>query len=114
MDIGFRELVFLVGVALFVGGIAVILHMKLGRFAARNIGRLPYRATCIAVIVSIAGLSFYYSGLIGLLILATATAIGILPAVVNVKRTHCMGVIMLPCILYFAGLKGSVLAAFGL
>jgi len=114
MDVGFRELVFLVGVALFVGGIAVILHMKLGRFAARNIGHLPYRATCIAVIAGIAGLTIYYSGLVGLLILATATAIGILPAVVNVKRTHCMGVIMLPCILYFAGLKGGVLAALGL
>jgi len=114
MEVGFKELVFLVGVALFVGGIAVILHMKLGRFAARNIGRLPYRATCIAVIASIVGLTIYYSGLIGLLILATATAIGILPAVVNVKRTHAMGVIMLPCILYFAGLKGSVLAALGL
>jgi len=114
MDVGFRELVFLVGVALFVGGIAVILHMKLGRFAARNIGRLPYRATCIAVIAGIVGLTIYYSGLVGLLILTTATAIGILPAVVNVKRTHCMGVIMLPCILYFAGLKGGVLSALGL
>jgi putative membrane protein len=114
MEVGFRELVFLVGVALFVGGIAVILHMRLGRFAARNIGRLPYRATCIVVIAGIVGLTFYYSGLVGLLILATATAIGILPAVVNVKRTHCMGVIMLPCILYFAGLKGGALSALGL
>ena len=114
MEIGPRELLFLLGVALFVGGIAVILHMKLGCLAARNIGHLPYRATCIAVIASIAGLSFYYSGLIGLLILATSTAIGILPAVVNVKRTHCMGVLMLPCILYFAGLKSGVLSALGL
>jgi putative membrane protein len=88
--------------------------MKLGRLAARNIRRLPYRATCIAVIASIVGLSFYYSGLVGLIILATSTAIGILPAVVNVKRTHCMGVLMLPCILYFAGMKGGVLSAFGL
>jgi putative membrane protein len=114
MEVGFKELVFLVGIALFVGGIAVILHMKLGHFAARNIGRLPYRATCIAVIASIVGLTIYYSGLIGLLILAIATAIGILPAVVNVKRTHAMGVIMLPCILYFAGLKNGVLATLGL
>jgi len=114
MEIGPRELSFLLGVALFVGGIAVILHMKLGRLAARNIRRLPYRATCIAVIASIVGLSFYYSGLVGLIILATSTAIGILPAVVNVKRTLCMGVLMLPCILYFAGMKGGVLSALGL
>jgi putative membrane protein len=114
MEIGPRELLVLLGVALFVGGISVVIHMKLGRLAARNIGRLPYRATCIAVIASIVGLSFYYSGLIGLLVLATSTAIGVLPAVVHVKRTHCMGVLMLPCILYFAGMKGGVLSAFGL
>jgi putative membrane protein len=59
-------------------------------------------------------MTFWYAGLMGLLILATATAIGVLPAVTNVKRTHCMGVIMVPCILHFAGAKDVVLAAMGL
>jgi putative membrane protein len=69
---------------------------------------------CLAVIAGMVGLTFHYTGLIGLLVLATATAIGLLPAAVGVRRTHCMGVIMVPCILYFAGLKDAVLAGLGL
>lgn len=114
MEVGATELVFLVGVALLAGGIATLLHLRLGKLAAKHMDRLPYRAMCAAVLVLIIGLTVYYSGLVGLPIFATATAIGLLPAVMNVKRTHCMGVIMLPCILYFAGAKDGVLAMLGL
>ena len=114
MEVGLNELLFLIGVALLAGGLAAVLHLRLGRLAAKHIGKLPYRGMCIAVIASIVGLTIYYAGLIGLPILATATAIGLLPAATGVKRTHCMGVIMVPCILYFAGLKDAVLAAIGL
>lgn len=112
--VGLNELLFLIGVALLSGGIAAVLHLKLGKLAAHHIGKLPHRAMSLAVIAGIVVMTFWYAGLIGLLILAVATAVGFLPAAVNVKRTHCMGVIMLPCILYFAGMKDSVLAALGL
>ncbi len=114
MEVGATELVFLVGVALLAGGIAAVLHLKLGKLAARHMDRLPYRALCVGVLAFIIGLTIYFSGLAGLLVLATATAIGMLPAMANVKRTHAMGVIMLPCILYFAGAKDGVLTALGL
>lgn len=114
IDVGPQEIVFLVGIALFVGGIAAILHLQVGKLAAKHIQRLPYRKMCVAVMLSIVGLSVYYTGLVGLLILGTATAIGLLPPSVGVKRTHCMGCIILPVILYFAGVKGAVLAALGL
>lgn len=113
-NVGFHELLFLIGVALVAGGIAVVLHLRLGRLAARHIGGLPYRAMCLTVISGMTVMTFWYAGLPGLLILATSTAIGVLPAVAKVKRTHCMGVIMVPCILYFAGVKDGVLAAIGL
>jgi len=114
MEVRLRELIFLIGVALFAGGIAAMIQLQLGKLAAKHMGKMPYRPICIAVIVTIIGLTIWYAGLIGLPILATATAIGLLPAVTRVKRTFCMGVIMLPCILYFAGLKDVVLSAFRL
>jgi len=114
INVGANELLLLIGIALFAGGLATIIHLRLGKLAAKHIQRLPYRTMCVVVMVSIVGISFYYAGLIGLLVLATATAIGLLPTAVGVKRTHCMGVIMLPCILYFAGLKGGLLSALGL
>jgi putative membrane protein len=112
--VGLNELLFLIGVALVAGGIAAALHLRLGRLAARHIGRLPYRAMCLAVITGMVAMTLLYAGSMGLLILATATAIGVLPAVAKVKRTHAMGVIMVPCILYFAGAKDGVLAVLGL
>jgi putative membrane protein len=108
------ELVFLVGVALLAGGAATVLAMRLAKLAAKRMDVVPYRGLCATVLVLITGMVVYFSGPMGLLVFATATAIGILPALVHVKRTHCMGVIMVPCILYFAGMKGGVLAALGL
>ena len=101
IEVGAIELIFLVGVALLSGGIATVLHLKLGKLAARQIDRIPYRALCMAVLVFIVSLTFYSSGVAGLMILSTATAIGILSIATKVKRTHAMGVIMLPCILFF-------------
>ncbi|MDI6881169.1 MAG: tripartite tricarboxylate transporter permease, partial [Desulfitobacteriaceae bacterium] len=114
LEVGTGELIFLVGVALLAGGIAAMLSLKFGQIAARKMGGLPYRKLCVAVIAGMVGLTVYFCGPMGLPMLATATAIGLLPARFGVRRVHCMGVIMLPCILYFSGLKGSLLAALGL
>jgi putative membrane protein len=114
MDVGARELVFLVGVGLLAGGLAAILATRLARLAAVKLENVPYRALCGSVLVLVSGLVFMYSGPVGLLVFGTSTAVGMLPAYVRVKRTHCMGVIMLPCILYFAGAKSGVLSALGL
>jgi putative membrane protein len=114
IEVEAAELVFLVGVALLAGGAATVLAIGLAKLAAKRIDAVPYRGLCMTVLVLIAGMVVYFSGPMGLLVFATATAIGILPPLAHVKRTHCMGVIMLPCILYFAGAKGGVMAALGL
>jgi TctA family transporter len=41
------------------------------------------------------------TGLRGVLIAVTATAIGLVAAVTGVKRSHCMAVLVVPTILYF-------------
>jgi putative membrane protein len=74
---------------------------------------VPYRGLCAVVLILVTGMVMYFSGVAGLLVFGTATAIGMLPALAHVKRTHCMGVIMLPCILYFAGVKDGVMVALG-
>ncbi len=114
MKVGASELLFLVGIALLAGGISAILSMKFAKVAAKKIDAVPYRLLCIGVLVFITAMVLFNSGLVGLLIFATSTALGMLPAYVQVKRTHCMACIMLPCILYFAGMKGGFLAALGL
>lgn len=114
IKVGPEELVILVGSALVASGLAAIVHLKLGKIAAKHMGKLPYRKMCVAVIASIVVLSAYLCGIVGIVVLFTATAIGLLPAATRVRRTHCMGCIILPCILFFAGLKGAVLSLLGL
>lgn len=113
-NVNLSELLFLIGIALFVGGIAAVLHLKIGEFAAKNIERLPYKWMCLGVIVSILIFSLYYAGIWGIPILLTSTAVGLLPPSLRVKRTHCMGVLILPVILYFAGLETEVLSFLGI
>jgi len=40
--------------------------------------------------------------------------IGLIPPLVGIKRTHSMGVLMFPIILYFLGINNSFLSAIGL
>ncbi|MEM2889960.1 MAG: tripartite tricarboxylate transporter permease [Candidatus Hadarchaeum sp.] len=114
METGNVNPLLIIGVALLAGGVAAIVQLQLGKLAARHMDRLPYRGLGVAVMGFISGLTLYCSGLIGILVLAAATAVGTLPALTKVKRTHCMGVLMLPCMLFFAGLKNSAFAALGL
>ncbi|MGQ9788272.1 MAG: tripartite tricarboxylate transporter permease [Candidatus Hadarchaeaceae archaeon] len=104
----------IIGVALLAGGIAASLQLQLGKLVAKNVDRLPYRWLGAAVMAFILGLIFYSTGLTGLLVLIVATSIGLLPALVKVKRTHSMGALMLPCMLFFSGVKDGALTALGL
>lgn len=114
IDVGMSELILLVGVAIFAGGIAAFLGLKLSRWVAGRMDAVPYRGLCIAVIFLVTAIVLLLSGLWGVVVFGVSTAVGLLPPIVGVKRTHAMGCILLPCILYFAGVKHAVMSAMGL
>jgi putative membrane protein len=60
---------------------------------------IPVRKVSAAVILFVVLLAVITTGPFGLFILACATAVGFVPPLVNVRRTMCMGAIMLPLIL---------------
>jgi len=57
-----------------------------------------------AVIVFIVALCAILTGPFGIIILILATAVGLVPYLVNVPRMYCMGAIMLPVMLYSFGI----------
>jgi len=57
-----------------------------------------------AVIVFICALSLVLCGPFGWFVLLLATAVGVVPQLVNVQRVYCMGAIMLPVMLYSFGI----------
>jgi len=96
--IGAGDLPAMIGVLLLSMGVSAFLLMRLSRHAgalesfdtrALNLAVLAYLVCAIAVI----------SGGEGLLLFATATAVGLLPPLLGVRRTHVMGLIIVPSIL---------------
>ena len=96
--VGAGDLPVLLGVLLLSAGISAFLLMRLSRHAsalssfdtrALNLGVLAYLACAVAII----------SGGEGMLLFATATAVGLLPPLLGIRRTHVMGLIIVPSIL---------------
>lgn len=105
LEVGRGELLFLVGVALLAGALSSLLVPALARLVCSGLPRLPYRALGLSTLLLILSLTLLLCGPAGLPLLLTATAIGLLPGRVGVRRSHGMGVILLPCTLYFLGLR---------
>ncbi|MDG6257242.1 MAG: tripartite tricarboxylate transporter permease [Methanomicrobiaceae archaeon] len=83
---------------LVAAAVVYALTVYLARYA-RIISGISIRPLSAAVIGLVTILSFVLCGPFGLGILALATAVGVVPGVVNVRRVACMGAIMLPVIL---------------
>ncbi|AEK73167.1 membrane protein, conserved [Thermococcus sp. 4557] len=85
--------------AVFVS-MAVLLYAEpLAALILRLLGRVPYRALNSAVAGVLVALSYLFDGVTGLVVLLGGAMIGLLAAVLGVKRTNCMGVLMLPIII---------------
>ena len=100
-SIDFNGLVLFLGVALLAGGIATFLTLYLAKLFSRLITKINYRKLVIGVMLFITGLAFYFSSWYGLLILVVSTAVGMIPALMGVKRSLAMGSLILPVILFF-------------
>ena len=99
--IDLNTLIIFLAAILFAGGIAAFLALYLAKFFIKLVEKVNYSYLAISVIILITILVFYFSSWLGLLILVVATAIGIIPNIVNVKRSHSMGCLLLPVILFF-------------
>ncbi|MBN1860061.1 MAG: tripartite tricarboxylate transporter permease [Candidatus Thermoplasmatota archaeon] len=83
------------------GTISYYLTLTLGKLFARNFHKIPYRFLVVLTLLFLGVLIVLFTGLLGLFVLFTATSIGFLPLCWGVRRSHCMGVLMVPIILYF-------------
>ncbi|MBT4805132.1 hypothetical protein HON71_03095 [Candidatus Woesearchaeota archaeon] len=100
-EIALQEVFLFLGVALVVGGIAAILAINLSKVFSKYIVRINYNYIVWSIIGFITLLTFFFDGFIGLTILITATAIGILASSWGIGKNHLMGCLILPVILYF-------------
>jgi putative membrane protein len=95
------NLVYLLITLLLGGALSYFLTLKIGKIFAKHFANVPYALVVKLTITLIAIMVFLFTGLVGLLILLVATFIGLLPVQWGVRRSHCMGILLIPIILYF-------------
>jgi putative membrane protein len=89
-------------ITLLVGGtLSYFLTLKVGKIFAKRFANVPYSLIIKLTISLVAILVFLFTGIMGILILVIATLIGLLPVEWGVRRSHCMGILLIPIILYF-------------
>jgi putative membrane protein len=96
-----KYLILLLSVMLVAGSLAVFLTLIFARIFAKNITKVRYKSLCLGVIILMVILTVLLSGWLSLLVLATATSIGIVASLKGIRRMHLMGCLLLPVILYF-------------
>lgn len=97
-----REQFFLlIGAALITAGIATLISLTLAKKFALFVAKVDYQKLVISVIGLLIVLTGLFDGFLGLLVLGTATALGMMPGIFSVKRSLAMGCLLLPVIMYF-------------
>ncbi|MDG6229349.1 MAG: tripartite tricarboxylate transporter permease, partial [Candidatus Thermoplasmatota archaeon] len=95
------NLIYLLIALLFGGTLSYFLTLKVGKLFAKSFSQVPYQPLVTATISLILILVFLFTGFTGLFILLVATFIGLIPVQWGVRRSHCMGILLVPIILYF-------------
>ncbi|MCK5283376.1 MAG: tripartite tricarboxylate transporter permease [Nanoarchaeota archaeon] len=99
--ISYPELMIFILSALVAGCVAAFLALSIGKVFSKLISKVNYRFLVFGVISLISVLVFLLTGVMGFLVLIVSIFIGMMPALLNVKRSHNMGCLLLPVILYF-------------
>ncbi len=99
--INLTDMAILLLVALTAGCIAAILTLSISGGFSRLITKVNYSYLCLSIIIFVVLLVIYFSGWLGFIILVVSTLTGIIPALLNVKRSHLMACLLLPVMLFY-------------
>ncbi|WP_457742063.1 tripartite tricarboxylate transporter permease [Thermococcus sp.] len=86
-------------VAFFVGLAVLIYGEPLAKLFAGIISRINYRVLNGVVLAFLFSLTFIFDGLAGILALTASSIVGYLAVLLGVKRTNCMGALMVPILI---------------
>lgn len=99
---------------LICGVLAFFLLLGMGRLMALAAARVPYRLVSWGTLGLLLALVVGMTGLMGLAICAVATGLGLIPVLWGSRRSHAMGVLLLPIALAMVGAGETVVRLLGL
>jgi len=86
---------------IFAGALSYFLTLKIGKIFAKHFANVPYLLLIKSTICLVTILVFLFTGITGLFVFSVATLIGLIPVHWGIRRSHCMGILLIPIILYF-------------
>jgi len=96
-----NHLIIILIAILLSGIISFFLTISLSKVVIKTISKINYNLVSILTLIFISFLVIIISGALGFLVFLTSTFIGLTAISLNIKRTHMMGCLMLPTILYY-------------
>ncbi|MEM2918324.1 MAG: tripartite tricarboxylate transporter permease [Candidatus Altiarchaeota archaeon] len=99
------DILLLISVSLISVGISAILTLYIGNKILKFIQKFPYSKISLIILILLFFLCFIFTGLNGILILLVSTSIGIIAPLSKIKRSHSMGVLIIPVILFYLGIN---------
>jgi putative membrane protein len=97
-------LALLCGTMAISGLVAYRMHVYIGRVFSGLVNKIDFSRISMFGIIFVLGMVFGVSGFLGLIIAGVSTMVGLVPALTGVSRTHCMGSLLLPTLLFFLGM----------
>lgn len=91
----------LLSVAVAVSILAYLMTVYLGDRIPGLLVKLDYRRLCIWILAGLTLLVLVFSGWFGLVVFAAAVPVGMLAPYLKVRRTHAMGALLLPLLIYY-------------
>lgn len=100
MTLDYNTLILYIGVTAFSAMIGFFTYLHLGKTAMGIIARIYYEKLNTSILVLILLLVYWMTGTFGLLLSILATAVGVIPILAGISRTHLMGVLIVPTLTY--------------
>ncbi len=94
-------IIFLLIVIVFISVISYYTTIYLGDRVAGFLSGINYSKLCAGVLAGLSFMVFMFTGWFGFVIFLISTPVGMVASFAKIRKTHAMGVILLPVILYF-------------
>ncbi|SNQ62237.1 tripartite tricarboxylate transporter permease [Candidatus Methanoperedens nitratireducens] len=94
-------IIILLVVIIYISIISYYTTIYLGDRIAGFLSRINYSKLCAAVLAGLTLMVIMFTGWFGLVIFLISTPVGMVASFAKIRKTHAMGVILLPVIMYF-------------
>ncbi|PXF58524.1 MAG: hypothetical protein C4B59_13075 [Candidatus Methanogaster sp.] len=75
----------------------------IGDHAPSVLAHFDYQKMCMVILIGLVVMVILFNGVFGIAIFLAAVPIGMLPYYMGIKKSHAMGVLLLPVIMYYFG-----------